>query len=87
MAVVVENVTVETPEPPADSPTGFTVKDTEAPVAEAGTAAVSPTVPVKPLLLREMVLRATFPAVNAGGLFGDALIVKSGLTVTWTLTE
>jgi hypothetical protein len=87
VAVVVENVRVETPEPPADNPTGFTVKDTEAPVAEAGTAALSPTVPVKPLLLRETVVRATFPAVNGGGLVGDALIVKSELTVTRTLTE
>ena len=87
MAVVVENVRVEAPEPPADNPTGLTVKDTDAAVAEAGTAAESPTVPVKPLLLKEIVVSATFPAVNGGGLVGEALIVKSGLTVTRTLTE
>jgi hypothetical protein len=48
VAVVVEKLRVETPEPPVDNPTGLTVKETEAPVAEAGTAAERVTVPVRP---------------------------------------
>lgn len=87
VAAVVEKVRVEAPELPADNPTGFTVKDTEAPVAEAGTAAERDTVPVRPLLLSDMVVSATLPAMKGGGLVGEALIVKSGLTVTKTLTE
>ena len=64
----------------------MTVKDTEALVAEAGTATERVTVPVRPLLLSPMVVIATLPATKGGGLVGDELIVKSGFTVTWTLT-
>ena len=87
VTLVVEKVRVETPEPPADNPIGLTVKDTEAPVAEAGTAAERVTVPVRPLLLNPIVVIATLPATKGGGLVGDELIVKSGFTVTWTLAE
>ncbi len=85
VALVVEKVRVETPDPPADSPTGLTVKDTEAAVAEAGIVAESVTVPVRPLLLSAMVVTATLPAMKGGGFVGEALIVKSGFIVTRTL--
>ena len=87
VVLVVEKVRVEAPELPADSPTGFTVNDTEAPVAEAGTEEERVTVPLKPLLLRPMLEVAMLPAMKGGGLVGDALIVKSGFTVTRTLAE
>ena len=69
---------VETPVPPADSPTGFTVKNTPAPTAEPGTAAERVTLPVSPLLLRETVETTELPAMNDAGLVGEAEIVKSG---------
>ena len=84
---VVEKVRVEAPELPAESPTGLTVKDTDAPVAEAGTEAERVTLPLRPLLLRPIVEVAALPAMKGRGLLGDALIVKSGFTVTRTLAE
>jgi hypothetical protein len=80
-------VRVEAPELPADSPTGLTVKDTDAPVAEAGMEAERVIVPLRPLLLKPIVDVAALPAMKGGGLLGDELIVKSGLTVMMTLAE
>lgn len=77
MAVVVEKVNVETPDPPAERPTGLTVNEMPAPVAEAGTVAERVTLPVSPLLLRDTVETIELPATNADGLIGEALIEKS----------
>jgi hypothetical protein len=86
VVVPVEKLNVETPDPPAERATGFTVNETEAPAADVGIAADSVTEPVSPMLFRETVDVIELPATNGAGFVEGTEIVKSDCTVTNTLT-
>ena len=79
LEVVVDIFMVDVPVPPEDRGTLEGKKDAVTPVAVGGIKAVRPTVPVNPMLVRDMVELTELPATTVAEV-GEALIEKPGRT-------